>query len=177
MNVFEWITLTFGVLATFAGGMVLRGVFLRTLSSRATVRFLRLSLVASLAGLMPLTRHLTPVQQICILLVYCSAAAIVAWLKFGLVGRSRGIFAVSITAVLYLDVALVSTRILRTPPLLTAPLAEPLPVFQFVQIAFAAAFIVLGILAVRECPIECAIVPAVPEVRAHILIHRSTSNS
>ena len=172
MIFFEWITLTFGLLAALAGGMVVLGVFLRTLSSRATVRFLRLSLFASLAGLMPLTRHLTSVQQISILSVYCSAAAIVAWLKFGLVGRSRGIFAVSITADLYLDIARVSTRIFRNPPLFTAPLAEPLPVFQFVQIVFAAAFIVLGILAVRKCPIESATPPALPKVLAHILVHR-----
>jgi len=83
LNFFEWITLTFALLVALAGGMVLRGVFLGTLSSRATVRFLRLSLVASLAGLMPLTRHLTPVQPICILSVYCSAHPTLAAIPHG----------------------------------------------------------------------------------------------
>jgi hypothetical protein len=165
LNIFGWISVALGFLAALAGGIVLRGIFLRTLSSASTVRFLRWSLLASLAGLMPLTRHLTPVQQVCILSVYCSAGAIVAWLKFGLVGRSRRIFALFVTAVLYIDVVLVATRIFRNPPLFTAPLARPLPFFQVVQIVFAAAVIVLGILAVRKCRIEPAGVPAVGKFR------------
>jgi hypothetical protein len=165
LNIFGWINLAFGLFAALAGGIVLRGIFLRTLSSASTVRFLRWSLVASLAGLMPLTRHLTPVQEICILSVYCSAAAIVAWLKFGLVGGSRRIFGLSVTAVLYIDVVLVATRIFRNPPLFTAPLAQPLLSFQLHQILFAGAFIVLGILAVRKCRIEPARVPAVGRFR------------
>ena len=151
MNVLAWINLVFGVVAAFAGVIVLRGVFHRPLSSASTVRFFRWSLVASLAGLMPFTRHLTPVQQICMLSVYCSAAAIVAWFKFGLVGRSRRIFALSVTAVLYFDIVLVATRLFRDPPLFTVPLVNPLPLFQLIQVLFAAAFIVLGILAVRNC--------------------------
>lgn len=150
-NLFGWINLAFALLAAFAGVIVLRGVFHRPLSSASTVRFLQCSLVASLAGLMPLTCHLTPVQQICMLSVYCSAAAIVAWLKFGLVGRSRRIFAVAVTAVLYFDIVFVATRLFRNPPLFTAPFIKPLPLFQLVQILFAAAFIVLGILAVKTC--------------------------
>jgi hypothetical protein len=165
LNIFGWISVALGFFAALAGGIVLRGIFLRTLNSASTVRFLRWSLVASLAGLLPLTRHLMPIQQICIVSVYCSAAAIVAWLKFGLVGRSRRIFALFVTAVLYIDVVLVATRIFRNPPLFTAPLARPLPFFQVVQIVFAAAVIVLGILAVRKCRIEPAGVPAVGKFR------------
>jgi hypothetical protein len=162
---FGWINLAFGLLAAFAGVIVLRGVFRRTLSSAATVRFLRWSLVASLAGLMPLTRHLTPVQQTCIVSVYCSGAAIIAWLKFGLVGWSRRTFALSVTGILYFDVVFVATRVFRNPPLFTAPLANPLPFFQFVQILFAVAFIVLGLLAVRKCRIEPAGVPGLGTYR------------
>jgi hypothetical protein len=154
MNLFGWINPGCGLLAAFAGVIVLRGVFRQTLSSASTVRFLRWSLVASLAGLMPLTRHLAPVQQTCMVSVYCSGAAITAWLKFGLVGRSRRIFAVAITGILYLDVVFVATRLFRNPPLFTAPLGNPLPFFQLTQILFAAAFIVMGILAVRKCRIE-----------------------
>jgi hypothetical protein len=160
MNLFGWINLAFGLLAAFAGVIVVRGVFERKLSSAPTVRFLRWSLVASLAGLMPLSRHLTPVQQICMASVYCSGAAIIAWLKFSLVGSSRRIFALSITGILYFDVVFVATRLFRNPPLFTAPLANPLPFFQFVQILFTAAFTVLGILAARKCRIEPDRMPA-----------------
>lgn len=159
MSIFGLINLAFGFLAGLAGVNVLRGVFRRSLSSASTVRFLMWSLVASLAGLLPLTRHLTPLHRICILSVYCSGAAIVAWLRFGLLRHSRRIFAVSVTTVLYFDVAFVATRIFRNPPLFTAPIAQPLPFFQLVQFLFAAAFIVLGILAVRKCGIEPAKVP------------------
>ena len=97
--------------------------------------------------------------------VYCSAAAIVAWLKFGLMGWSRPIFAVAVTAVLYFDVALVSTRIFRNPPLFTTPLAEPLPFFRLVQVLFAAGFIALGLLAVRKCRTKPAKVLPFQKVR------------
>jgi hypothetical protein len=97
--------------------------------------------------------------------VYCSAAAIVAWLKFGLLGRSRRIFVLSVTAILYFDIVLVATRIFRNPPLFTVPIAQPLPFLQVVQIVFAAAFIGLGILAVRKCRIEPARVPALGKFR------------
>jgi hypothetical protein len=165
MNIFGWINVAFGVLAAFAGIIVLRGVFHKSLSSASTVRFLRWSLVASLAGLMPLTRHLTPVQRICIVSVYCSAAAIVAWLKFGLVDRSRWNFAASVTSVLYSDVVFVCTRIFRNPPLFTVPLSRPFPLFQFVQMVFADAFIVLGIVAIRKCRIEPGNAPELGKFR------------
>lgn len=159
-NLFGWINLAFGLLAAFAGVIVVHGVFQRALSSASTVRFLRWSLVASLAGLMPLTRHLTPIQQACMVSVYCTGAAIIAWRKFGLVGRSRRIFALSVTGILYFDVVFVATRLFRNPPLFTAPIANPLPLFQVGQILFAAAFAVLGILVARKCGIEPARMPA-----------------
>jgi hypothetical protein len=151
MNIFGWVNLAFGLLAASAGVIVLRGIFHARLSSASTVRFLRWSLVASLAGLMPLTHHLTAVQQVGILSVYCSGAAIIAWLRFDLRGCSRRIFAVSVTAVVYFDLVFVFTRIFRNPPLFTVRLAQPLPFFQLVQILFAAAFFGLGMLAVRAC--------------------------
>jgi hypothetical protein len=149
MNVFGLINFAFGLFATLAGLIVLGGVFHRRLSSKSTVRFLRWSLIASLAGLMPLTRHLMPVQQISIVSVYCSGAAIVAWRKFGLVGSSRPIFALSVTAVLYFDVVFVATRLFRNPPLFTA-LGQPLSLLQLVQVLFAAAFIVVAISVLHE---------------------------
>ena len=165
MNVFGWVNLAFGLLGAVAGVIMLRGIFQRSLSSASAVRFLRWSLVASLAGLLPLTRHLTPIQQTCMVSVYCSGAAIIAWLKFGLVGRSRRIFAGCVMGILYFDVVFVATRLFRNPPLFTAPLANPLPFFQFVQILFAVTFIVLGILAVRKCRIEPAEMPGLGKFR------------
>ena len=154
MSVFAWVNVGFGLLAAVAGFIVLRGVFHRRLSSASTIRFLILSLLASLAGLMPLARDLSPLQQVCMVSVYCSAAATIAWLKFGLLGRSRRLFAVSVTAILYFDLVYVFTCMFRNPPLFTMRLAQPLPFFQFAQIVFAAGFVVLGGLAVRNCGME-----------------------
>ena len=154
LNIFGFINFAFGLLGALAGVIVLRGIFHRPLSSGSTVRFLMGSLFASLAGLMPITRHVTPVQLICMLSVYCSAAATLAWLKFGLATRHwRRIFTLCLTAILYFDIIFVATWLSKTPPLMTAPLTMPLPSFQLAQILFAAAFIVLGILAARKCPI------------------------
>jgi hypothetical protein len=80
-------------------------------------------------------------------------------------GRSRRIFAVCVTGILYFDVVFVATRLFRTPPLFTAPLANPLLFFQVAEILFAAAFIVLGILAVRKCRIEPAGMPGLGTFR------------
>jgi hypothetical protein len=159
MNIFGWINVAFGLFAARAGVIVLRGVFHRRLSSASTVRFLSCSLIASLAGLIPLTRHLTPVQQICILSGYCSGAALIAWRKFGLLGRWRGIFVLSITAILYFDFAFVSTGVFRNSLPFTPSAAPSFSFFQLIQFLFAAAFIVLGILAVRSCRIESANLP------------------
>ncbi len=156
MGIFGWINVAFGVLAALAGMIVLRGVFHRTLSSTSTIRFLQLSLLASVAGLMPLAHHLTPLQQICMVSIYCSGAATIAWLKFGLLGRSRRVFAASVTAVLYFDLVYVFTGLFGNSPLFTARLAQPLPFSQFAQILFAAGFVVLGILAVKKCRIKPA---------------------
>jgi hypothetical protein len=165
LNLLGWMNLAFGSFAVLAGTIVLRGVFNRKLSSASAARFLRWSLFASLAGLLPLTHHLTPVQQICMVTVYCSGAAIVAWLKFGMVGRWRRVFALAVTAVLYFDIVFVATRIFGNPPLFTAPLAEPLPRFQLVQILFAAAFTIVGVLALKKCRIEPAKAPGLGKFR------------
>ncbi len=159
MNIFGWINGAFGFFAALAGVIVLRGVFHRRLSSASTVRFLRWSLIASLAGLMPPTRHLAPVQQICILSVYCSGAAIVAWLRFDLLGRWRRIFALSVTAVLYFDFASISANLFKRSLLFTPSTAPSLSLFQLVQILFATGFIVLGILAVKRCQIQPSKLP------------------
>jgi hypothetical protein len=163
-NLFGWINVTFGLLAAVGGVIVLHGVFHKPLSQGSTVRFLIGSLLASLAGLMPMTRHITPVQQICMLSIYCSALATVAWLRFGLAGHWRRIFTLCVTAVLYFDIVFVSTSLFKNPPLLTTPLAKPLSWFQVAQILFAAAFMVLGIQASRSL-IEPASVPSLGKLR------------
>ena len=115
MNVLFWINFAFGVLAVGYGAIVLRGVLRGTLRYKWPIRFLACSLLASLAGLLPFTFRLAPMQQICMLTVYCSAVAITAWLKFHLFEIWRAVFVFSVTAVLYLDVLSGSLQLFTEP--------------------------------------------------------------
>jgi energy-converting hydrogenase Eha subunit C len=128
MGMLGWFQVVLGLLAISTGAMVLRGVLLVTLSGSRVIAFLRYSLIASLVGLLPLTGHLAPIQRIYMLSVYCSGFIILAWRKFHLAGLWRSIFAFLIVAVLYLNVASVSTLLFSHSPLS-----------------------VLGVLAVRMC--------------------------
>jgi len=151
MNVLGWIQVVLGLLAIGAGAIVLRGVLRVALSGRRVVRFLEYSLIASLAGLLPLTGHLSPIQKICMLSVYCSGAIVLAWRRFHLAGLWRPVFAFMIVAVLYLNVASVSTQLFNHSPLFAMTVTEPGSLFGIVQFFLASAFAVLGVLAVRMC--------------------------
>jgi hypothetical protein len=154
MKILVWINLAFGVLATGYGTLVVRGVLRRSLRGKWPTRFLACSLLASLAGLLPFTLHLAPIQQICMVTVYCTAVAIAAWLKFHLFGIWRPVFALSVTAVLYLDVVSWAVQLFTNSRLFATALAGPLSAFHVIQFVFAALFVVLGVLAVKKCHAE-----------------------
>jgi hypothetical protein len=151
MSILIWINLAFGVLALGYGAVVLRGVLKGTLRSKWPMRFLACSLLASLGGLVPLTRHLGPIQGICMLLVYCCGAAIAAWLRFHLSGFWRPAFAFSVTAVLYLDLVFTSMQLFNHLQISAIALAVHFSAFQVLQFLFAVLFAVLGLLAVKKC--------------------------
>jgi len=151
MRIIEWIGILLGLLAIGAGAIVLRGVLRVALSGNWVVRFLRYSLVASLVGLLPLTRHLSAIQAICMLSVYCSAAIALAWRKFHLAGLWRPVFALSIVVVLYLNVVSMSIRLFNYSPLFSMESTDSGSPFAVAQFLFASVFAVLGVLAVRVC--------------------------
>src|SRR5208282_5751839 len=103
MTTFGWIHILLGLLAIGSGAIVLHGVLKVELSRNRVTQFLRYSLVASVAGLLPLTPHLSPIQGICMLSVYCAGAVVLAWRKFRLAGLWRPVFAFFLVAVLYLN--------------------------------------------------------------------------
>lgn len=154
MNTLVWINFAFGVLSVVYGAIVLHGVLRGTLRYKWPTRFLACSLLASLAGLLPFTFRLAPIQQICMVTVYCSAVAIAAWLKFHLIGIWRPVFACSVTAVLYLDVLAGSVQLFANSRLFATALAGRFSALQFIQFAFTALFGVLGVLVVRKCHAE-----------------------
>jgi hypothetical protein len=151
MNLPIWINTAFGVPATCYGVIVMRGVLKGTLRRKWPAIFLACSLLACVAGLLPLAGHLAPIQDICMLSVYCSAAAITAWLKFHLFGVWRPVFAFSITAVLYLDVVTGSMELLKIARIFSNALAVPSPAFHILQVLLALALAVLALIAVRKC--------------------------
>jgi hypothetical protein len=151
MKILWWIHVVLGLLAIGSGAIVLRGVLKVTLSGDRVVRFLRYSLIASLAGLLPLTSHLSPIQGICMTSVYCSGVVVLAWRKFRLAGLWRPVFAFFIVAVLYLSIVFVSMRLFVLSALFTMPPTKSSALFEIAQLFFASVFAALGVLAVRMC--------------------------
>lgn len=143
-----------GLLAIGSGTIVLHGVLKVRLSGNRVVRFLRYSLIASVAGLLPLTPHLSPIQGICMLSVYCTGAVVLAWRKFCLAGLWRSVFAFFIVAVLYLNVVSVSFLLLKHSPLFAMASKESGLRFEIAQFFFASVFAVLGVLTVRRCHVQ-----------------------
>jgi hypothetical protein len=154
MKMLEWVHVVFGLLAIGFGAVVLRGVLLVKLSGKWALRFLECSLIASLAGLLPLSHRLSPVQAVCMLSVYCSGAVVVAWLRFDLAGIWRPVFAFLATALLYLNVVSVSTGLFGHSLLLAMAAPESSSCFAFAKFFLASVFAVLGILAVRMCHVQ-----------------------
>jgi hypothetical protein len=151
MEILGCIQVVLCLLAIGSGAIVLRGVLKVALSANRVVRFLRYSLIAALVGLIPLTRHLSPIQEICMLSVYCSGAIVLAWRRFQLAGLWRPVFAFSIVAVLYLNFVSMSLLLFKHSPLFAMASTESVSSFQIAQFCIASVFAVLGMLAVRMC--------------------------
>jgi hypothetical protein len=137
MKILWWIHVLLGLLAIGSGAMVLHGVLKVVLSGNRVAWFLRCSLIAAMAGLLPLTRHISPVQGICMLSVYCAGAVVLAWRKFCLAGPWRAVFAFFIVAVLYLNVVSVSIRLFNYSPAFVMVSAESGSLFEIAQFFFA----------------------------------------
>jgi hypothetical protein len=151
MRIIAWIHVVLGLLAIGSGAIVLRGVLGFSVSGHRVARFLECSLLASLVGLLPLTRHLLPIQGICILSVYFAGVVVLAWRKFHLDGLWLSVFAFSIVAVLYLNVVSVSIRLFTCSAQFEMVSTKYGPLFGIAQFAFASVFAVLAVMAVRKC--------------------------
>jgi hypothetical protein len=154
MEILGCIQVVLCLLAIGSGAIVLRGVLKVALSANRVVRFLRYSLIAALVGLIPLTRHLSPIQEICMLSVYCSGAIVLAWRRFQLAGLWRPAFAFSIVAALYLNVISVSIRLFTFSVWFPMVSTQSASRFEIAQFFFASVFAVLGVLAVRTCHVQ-----------------------
>jgi hypothetical protein len=151
MKILGWINIVLGLVATGFGAIVLRGVLRVALRGKWTAKFLRYSLLASLAGLLPLTRHVGLIQGISMVSVYCTAAVILAWFRFHLSGIWRPVFAFLVTVVLYLNVVSLSIQFSKLAPRFAMAAMESASGFAIAQWVFALIFAVLGVLALRKC--------------------------
>lgn len=156
MKALGWIQVLLGLLAIGSGAIVLYGLLKFELTRNRVVRFLRYSLIASVAGLLPITPHFAPDQGICMLSVYCAGVVVLAWRKFRLNGLWRPAFAFSIVAVLYLNVTSVSIRLFEYSPMLILSSVESESLFRIVQYTFASVFAMLAVRAVRMCHGACS---------------------
>ena len=150
MKMVEWIQIVVGLFAIGTGAIVVRGVLKITLNSSLVIQFLDCSLIASVVGLLPLSRHLSTIQGICMASVYCAAIVFLAWHRFHLAGVWRPVFAFAVVAVLYLNVVSMSIQLLQHSSLSSAAAGtgtHPGPVQLLITLAFAP----LGALAVQRC--------------------------
>jgi len=154
MTTIGWIHVLLGLLAIGSGAIVLPGILKDQLSRNRMTKFLRYSLIASVAGLLPLTPHLSPIQGICMLSVYCAGAVVLAWRKFRLAGYWRPVFAFFVVAVFYLNVVSMSFRLFKNSVQITMASMESCSPFEVVQFLCASVFAVLGVLAVRNCHVQ-----------------------
>lgn len=170
MNALGWIQIILCLVAIGCGAMVLPGVFRQPLRRKYTVRFLEFSLLASTAGLLPLTRRLTSLQAICILSVYCSGVVVLAWLKFRLAGNWGSVFAFLIPVVLYLNVVALSLRMFLHAPIAVRTAVETHVSIFAAQILFALFVAFLGIAAARKCHAEPARLPKQFSTRSRMVL-------
>jgi len=154
MRILAWISVCLELLAIGYGAIVLRGILRRSLSRAWVVKFLRWSLLASIAGLLPPVRHFAPIQGVCMLSVYCSGGAILAWLQFRLAGIWRPVFAFLMTTVLYLNTVSISLQMFKHCPFFTAGSIAFSSCCEITQVCFAVTFAVLSVLAVMSCHAE-----------------------
>jgi len=151
MEFLEWVQVLCGLWAIGSGANVLHGVLKVKLRWNRVVRFLRFSLITSMVGLLPLSRHFAPIQGICMLSIYCAGTAVLAWRKFYLAGLWRPVFAFFIVCVLYLNVVSVSIRVFSFAPALAEASLKSGSLFEMVQILLASVFAVLAVRAVGVC--------------------------
>jgi phosphoglycerol transferase MdoB-like AlkP superfamily enzyme len=154
MKTLEWIQVVFGLLAIGFGAAVLRGILRVKLSYKWPVLFLKCSLIASIAGLLPPGHQLSPIQALCMLSVYCSGVAVLAWLRFDLAGIWRTVFAFLMTVVLYLNIVSLSIQLFKQSPLLASAAMSPYPSFEITQVLLAALFAFMGVMVLRVCHVE-----------------------
>jgi phosphoglycerol transferase MdoB-like AlkP superfamily enzyme len=153
MKILEWIHVVFGLLAIGFGAVVLRGILRVKLSGKWPLHFLKCSLIASVAGLLPPAHLLSPIQTLCMLSVYCSGVVVLAWLRFDLAGIWRSVFAFLLTVVLYLNVVSLSIQAFKHSHLLASAAISPFPRFEITQVLLAAFFAFMGVMVLRVCHI------------------------
>jgi hypothetical protein len=139
------------LIAIGAGAMALFGLLTGLLPNKWVVLFLKCSLVASVTALLIPFKHFTLTQEAAMLSVYGTGAAVLAWRKFHFMGVWQSIFVWSITLVLYLNVVVAITQVLKriSPFKPLNPTQFDMP-FLATQSVVLAVFVVLGIVAVKR---------------------------
>ncbi len=148
LSILTFIHLAFALIAISSGAIVLFGLLTRELLDKWAVLYLRCSLAASVTGFAFPFDHLPLTHKVSMLSVYVAGAVILAWRKYHLAGVWRPIFAMTTTAVLYLNVFVATTEVFKDEPPFTALAPTPSePTFLVAQFLVLVLFVVLGIIA------------------------------
>lgn len=145
------IYLTFSLLATGAGTVVVFEIFTNKLRRKPLVMFLQCSLFASVTGGLSSFFHPQPTAGLSMLLVYVTGVPVLAWRKFHVAGVWRSIFAFGASIVFFLNIVVAFNLIFSQ-----SRLSKSLPLAPFksqlfgVQMAVLSLFVILGIVAAKR---------------------------
>ena len=150
LSILTVIHFVFSLAAVYAGAEVLFGLLAGKILGKCTIAFLRCSLAASIAGLLFPFPPLVPTHWLAMLAIYASGAAFLAWCKFGLAGRWRDVYVLSIAMVFCLDVFAAGQAFPLVPTLMERTSTQSKPVPLTVQLGIVVFVAVVGFVLTRK---------------------------
>lgn len=150
ISILTLIYIVCNMIAIGAGAAVLFGLITGELLDDYALLFLRFALATSVTGLLFPSDRLLPSQKICMLSIYGSGLAVIAWRKFQLARVWRSVFALNITMVLYMSLLVAVAQLFEYIPVFNALPPTPSRRASLVaRLLVTAIFVMLGIRAVK----------------------------
>ena len=150
LSILTFVYIVSNMIAIGAGVAVLFGLITGELLAGCAVLFLRFALATSVTGLLFPSDRLLPSQKICMLSIYASGLAVIAWRKFQLVRAWRSVFAFNITMVLYMSFLVAIAQVFEYMPVFSAlPPTPSREASLAARLLVTVLFVMLGMRAVK----------------------------
>lgn len=151
LSAFTTLHVVISLIGIVTGLIVLAGFLVSKDIGLWTALFLIFTVLTSLTGFLFPVQHFMPSHAVGILSLIALALAVAARYRFHSVGAWRKVFVICSTIALYFNVFVLVVQLFRhVPALKAAAPTQSEPPFVVAQIIVMAAFIVLGIFAVKR---------------------------